>query len=81
MPPIPCYFWISTGLYAVIHYYHADHKVPGNGMQWQPKKAFNNCWYGHRNMGSEPAKAPANPIASCLIDSQTPSTVSRLGQR
>ncbi len=74
-------FLISTGLYAVIHCYRADHKVPGNGIQWQPKRAFNNCWCGHRNMGSEPVKAPANSIASCLIDSQTTSTVSRLGQR
>ncbi len=81
MPPIPCFFWISTGRYAVIHCYRADHKVPGNGMQWQRKRTFNNCWCGHRNMGSEPVKAPATSIASCLIDSQTTSTVSRLGQR
>ncbi len=72
---------ISTGLYAVIRYYRADHKVPSNGMQWQRKRTFNNCWCGHRNMGSEPAQAPANSIASCLIDSQTPSTVLRLEQR
>ncbi|UOR17694.1 hypothetical protein LOS88_15990 [Aeromonas veronii] len=49
------------------------------GMQWQRKRTFNNCWCGHLNMGSEPVKVPANSITSCLIDSQTTSTISRLG--